>query len=169
MEVSEARRLRALEDENPRLKKLVADQALERSTHKNCDTHGRQQVAGHVCEVLRVSERRACRVLGQHRSTQRRASTRVGRAELRKAIVDVAYEQPRYRYRRVHFVVRRLYALAGLSFRKRRRKRLKVVVRRHRVSASRPNERWSMDFVHDQLADGWRLPIFAAVDGFARR
>ncbi len=141
----------------------------------------RRQAVGHVCQVLKVSERRACRVLGQHRSTQRRKGTRAEVPGLRQAIVDVAYELPRYGYRRVHFVVqqrgfavgqrrvRRVYALAGLSVRRRRRKRLKVVVRRPRVAATQPNERWSMDFVHDQLADGRRVRIFAAVDDFTRQ
>ena len=78
--------------------------------------------------------------------------------------------RPRFGYERIHIVlrregwqvnhkrVRRLYRLEGLQvrMRKRRRKRLSL----HRGPAPRPtaaSERWSMDFVHDQLANGRRF------------
>lgn len=127
-----------------------------------------------------MSERRACRVVGQQRSTQRYRARRVELEGLRRAIREVAYEHPRYGYRRVHWQVcgrgfkvgqrmlRRVYAEEGLGVRRRRRRRLKPVARHPMTLPSRPNERWSMDFVHDQLANGRCFRIFAVVDDFTR-
>jgi putative transposase len=53
--------------------------------------------------------------------------------------------------------------------RRRRRKRLKVVVRRPMTVPTAPNQRWSMDFVHDQLGDGRRFRVFTVVDDFTRK
>ena len=77
MEVNEARRLKELEQQNGRLKRLVADQALDLSINKEVlpgkllSPTRRREAVTHVCEALAVSERRACRVLGQVRRTQR--------------------------------------------------------------------------------------------------
>ena len=57
--------------------------------------------------ALKVSERRACRVLGQPRSTQRRTLVvRDDEDELTRAIVDLASEYGRYGYRRVTALLR---------------------------------------------------------------
>jgi putative transposase len=60
-----------------------------------------------VREAFRVSERRACRVLGQHRSTQRKLP--VGRADEERLIADMielAREYGRYGYRRIAALLR---------------------------------------------------------------
>jgi putative transposase len=127
-----------------------------------------------------VSERRACRVVGQSRGALRYRRRRPDQHELRETIREIAHEQPRYGYRRVHWAVlqkglaigqrqlRRIYAEEGLNVRRRRRRRLKPVARRPMVPPTRPAQRWSIDFVHDQLADGRRFRVFAAVDDFTR-
>ena len=61
----------------------------------------------------------------------------------------------------------RLYTEAGLQLRTKKHKK------QHRPSVpmivpTRANERWSMDFVHDQLADGRRFRIFDVVDDYSR-
>ena len=77
MQVDQARRLKDLEQENNRLKKLVADLSLDNSILKEggkgklLSPSKRRRAVEHVCYQLSVSERRACRVLGQTRSTQR--------------------------------------------------------------------------------------------------
>lgn len=67
-----------------------------------------------------------------------------------------------------HKRVHRLYGLEGLQLRLvRRRKRLRAV-RAIRSAATEPNERWSMDFVHDQLADGRRFRALTVGANFRR-
>jgi putative transposase len=66
-----------------------------------------------------------------------------------------------------HKRVYRLYRLDGLALRRKKRKR----VSRQRVPMplpTRPNERWSMDFLSDQLADGRRIRVFGVIDEYSR-
>jgi len=96
-------------------------------------------------------------------------------------IREIAMSRPRFGYQRIHVVLRRegwpinrkrvhrLYCLEGLQVRMRvrRRKRLSL----HRGPAPRPlaaGERWSMDFVHDQLADGRSFRVLTVVDNWSR-
>jgi putative transposase len=64
--------------------------------------------------------------------------------------------------------VRRIYRLEGLHVRKRRKRRMKLIARVPRTTASRVNERWSLDFVHDQLASGRSLRVLTVIDDFSR-
>ena len=99
---------------------------------------------------------------------------------LRIRLRDLAAARVRYGYRRLHLLLRRegweinakrvyrLYKIEGLSLRlkksKKRVSRLRVVP----LPAKRPNQRWSMDFMSDRLADGRRFRIFTLVDNFSR-
>lgn len=134
-----------------------------------------------LIDERQATERRACRLLGLSRATWRYRSQRVEPVGLREAIREIAYRWPRYGYRMVHWFarhqqgfevgqrrVRRIYRQEGLSVRKRRCRRLKPVARVPRTIPTRPNERWSIDFVHDQLADGRTIRVLTAVDDFSR-
>ena len=126
-----------------------------------------------------ISERRACRFTGFSRSSQRYATQRAGDDALRERLQTLAVLRPRWGYRRLYRLLRReglrvnrkrvqrVYAEAGLSVRRRPRKRVAV----ERVPRSMPvttNIRWSMDFVSDALADGRRFRAFSVVDDFSR-
>lgn len=140
----------------------------------------RKRAVHWVVREFGVSERHACRLFGLHRSTKRYVSQRTEPPELRPALREVAYAHPRYGYRRVHWLlerqgfavgqrrVRRIYREEGLAVRRRKRKRFKRIVREPATLPSRPNERWSMDFVHDQFENGRCYRVFAAVDDFTR-
>jgi putative transposase len=140
----------------------------------------RRAAARYLTETFGASERRACRVIGCPRTTLRRTLVRRADPQLLERLRSVAYERPRFGYRRVHVMlrregfssglrhVRRLYKEEGLAVRRRKRKQRAVIIRRPRVSPMRPNERWSMDFVSDQVADGRRFRTFNVVDDFTR-
>lgn len=127
-----------------------------------------------------VSERRACQVVGCARATKRYVSRMPPQLELVESMRAVAAERPRFGYRRVHVMlvrqgfrvgqrrVRRLYRLDGLAVRRRKRNRRGVVTRVPLLLPMLPNERWSMDFVADQLANGRRIRTFNVVDDFSR-
>jgi putative transposase len=100
---------------------------------------------------------------------------------LRIRLRDLAAVRVRYGYRRLHVLLRRegyrvnlklvyrLYCEEGLTMRaKRPRRHRSGLVRKERQSASQPNERWSMDFMAEQLFDGRRLRILTLVDNFSR-
>jgi putative transposase len=65
-------------------------------------------------------------------------------------------------------LVYRLYKTAGLSVRRRSRRKLRASRPLPPVTLTRPNERWSMDFVHDYLTDGRRLRTLNIIDAFTR-
>jgi len=127
----------------------------------------------------RYSERRACRLLRFSRSAA--WSPLKGRDDtaLRSRLKQLAEHYPRYGYPTLHDMLRteglvinpkrtyRVYREEGLQVRTKRRKRLI----RPRVPLSVPcavNERWSVDFVSDQLANGRRFRVFNVVDDFSR-
>ena len=67
MDVSDAKRLKALEEENAKLKKLLAEEMMDNATLKDVKKvvtpAARRQAVAHVCEAHDVSERRACTAL----------------------------------------------------------------------------------------------------------
>jgi putative transposase len=126
------------------------------------------------------TERRACALAGLHRSTCRYRRRRPDQADLVVRLHELASERPRFGYRRLHALLRRegrsanrklvyrLYKTAGLSVRRRSRRKLRASRPLPPIALTRPNERWSMDFVHDYLTDGRRLRTLNIVDAFTR-
>ena len=133
---------------------------------------------------LGVSERWACRVVGQHRSTQRHEPKRADDdAALRAALRRFSKERPRWGYRRAHHRLRedgwevnrkrvqRLWREEGLRVPQRKRKRRRLgdsTVPAARLRAERPNHVWAFDFQFDQTADGRALKLLNVVDEFTR-
>lgn len=62
----------------------------------------------------------------------------------------------------------RIYKAAGLAVERRKRRKLRAARPAPPVEVVRPNRRWSMDFVHDYLADGRRLRTFNVAVAFKR-
>lgn len=63
----------------------------------------------------------------------------------------------------------RLYTEEGLTVRKQRSRRRAVVVRAAPPVLALPNQRWSLDFVHDQMASGRRFQVLNIVDNVTRK
>lgn len=61
----------------------------------------------------------------------------------------------------------RVYRAAGLSVRRKKRKRL-MRVGQPLFTALRPNQQWAIDFVHDRMANGRMLRVLSIVDTFTR-
>jgi len=91
-----------------------------------------------------------------------------------------AAARPRFGYRRIHVLLRRegelvnhkrvyrLYRDLGLLVRRRRRKRVSQLVRHPKPVPEKANDRWSMDFTRDTLADGRPFRTLNLVDDFSR-
>ena len=137
-----------------------------------------------LCDRLGVSERWACRVVGQHRSTQRREPIVAGdERPLRAALREVAARRPRWGYRRAHAQlvdegwivnrkrVQRLWREEGLRVPPRRRKRQRLgesTVPADRLRAQRPGHVWAIDFQFDQAVNGRVIKLLNIVDEFTR-
>lgn len=140
----------------------------------------RREAVAHVCATHDVSERRACSALSIDRSSVRYRRRRPDDATLRERIRALAAERRRFGYRRLHFLLaregyamnqkrfRRLYREEGLAVRKRGGRKRALGMRAPLLLPSRPNERWSLDFVSDSFTDGRRFRILAVVDDYTR-
>ncbi|WP_425387998.1 IS3 family transposase [Azospirillum halopraeferens] len=186
LEVSEARRLKALEDENAHLKKLLAEAMLDNAILK--DVAGKKMVTpaavrsavAHVRANHGVSERRACLVLGADRSTVRYRSRRPDDAVLRERLRELSRQRRRFGYRRLHLLLAReghalnqkklgrLYREEKLQVRRRCGRKRALGTRAQLALPQGPNRRWSLDFVADSFSDGRRFRILVVVDDFTR-
>jgi len=133
---------------------------------------------------LGLSERRACQITGQHRSTQRhRAAVAEDDAALRARLREISRQRPRWGYRRAHALLRehgwelnikrtrRVWREEGLRVPRKRRKRQRLgdsTVPASRLRAERPDHVWALDFQWDQTADGHNLKLLHVVDEFTR-
>lgn len=127
-----------------------------------------------------MSERRACAVLAVDRKMIRYRSRRPSDTALRTRLRDLALERRRFGYRRLFILLRRegelsslnrihrLYKEEGLAVRRRKSRRKAIGTRAPILVAAKPNARWSLDFVHDQMANGRRFRILNIVDDVTR-
>ncbi|MBY2916958.1 IS3 family transposase [Rhizobium leguminosarum] len=186
MEVSEAKRLRTLEDENTKLKRLLADAMLDNAALK--DLFGKEVVTpaakrkavAHLMGHHEMSERRACKAIGFCRMTVRYETRRDDDHELRERMKALAHERRRFGYRRIHVLLRReghlvnhkrlfrLYREEKLTVRKRGGRKRAIGTRAPMLVPMVANDRWSLDLVSDQFTDGRRLPILTVVDDCTR-
>jgi putative transposase len=128
-----------------------------------------------------VSCVRACHLAQFSRAAWYRPSRRDDQAALRSRIRELAHARPRFGFNRIWVLlrregwpvnkkrVRRLYRLDGLQLRMRVRRRKHIAL--HRGPAPTPigrTERWSMDFVHDGLADGRPFRVLTTIDHWSR-
>lgn len=131
-----------------------------------------------------VSERLACRVLGQHRSTQRKIPTgRSDDAALTSDIIALATEYGRYGYRRITALlwaagwvvnvkrVERIWRQEGLKVPHRQPRRGRLWLNDGsciRLRPERPNHVWSYDFVEGRTHDGRKCRMLNVIDEFTR-
>lgn len=124
------------------------------------------------------SERRACQLIGLAVSTYRHQPKRVDET-LHERLITLAREKPRYGYRRLHVLllrdgitvnhkrVWRVYREAGLTVKRRKRKRL-VRIGKPQQAVAAANEEWALDFISDKLATGRSVRVLSVVDAFTR-
>ena len=140
----------------------------------------RRQAVAHLCASYEVSQRRACQAIGADRTSMRYRSIRPDDAALRARLRELASQRRRFGYRRLqillrregtrvnHKKLRRLYREERLQVRRRSGRKRALGTRAPMAIPQGPNQRWSMDFVSDQLSDGRRFRIMTLVDDFTR-
>ncbi|MBR1294612.1 MULTISPECIES: IS3 family transposase [Bradyrhizobium] len=186
MEVSEAKRLKTLEDENTRLKRLLADSMLDNAALKDplgkevVTPAAKRKAVAHLVAAHGMSERRACKAIGCCRMTMRYRTTRADEAGVRQRMKAIAQERRRFGYRRLHVLLKRegylinhkklfrLYREERLAVRRRGGRKRAIGTRAPMMVPMAPNDRWSLDFVSDQLTDGRRFRILTVVDDCTR-
>jgi putative transposase len=138
----------------------------------------------HLQRVLGLSQRLACRIVGQHRSTQRHQLVEPDRDRaLRAELRQLSRAHPRWGYRRAHAQLRqqdwrvnrkaiqRLWREEGLQVPGCRRKRRRLgtsTTPADRLAAEHPDHVWALDYQFDQTEDGRRLKLLNVVDEHTR-
>jgi putative transposase len=186
LEVSDAKRLRALEEENGRLKRLLADTMLDNAGLKDLlskNGSARRKAGGGRASPDDMGDERAagvCCLIGADRTSIRYRSCRDDDGDLRSRLCELAQQRRRFGYRRLHILLRRdgitinrkktqrLYREEGLTVRRRKGRKRAVGARAPAPVIALPNQRWSLDFVHDQLATGRRFRVLNIVDDVTR-
>jgi putative transposase len=140
----------------------------------------KREAVAHLRNVLQMSERRACTLISADRKMIRYRSRRPAEIELRTRLRDLANQRRRFGYRRLFILLReqgepsgvnriyRLYREEGLTVRKRKARRRAIGTRTPILVEAKVNARWSLDFVHDQFAQGRRFRILNIVDDVTR-
>jgi len=140
----------------------------------------KREAVAHLRIAFKMSERRACRIIGCVRMSVRYRTRRPSDTELRERLRKLANERRRFGYRRLQVLLRRegrivnhkrlfrLYREERLSVRRRGGRKRALGTRAPLAVPRAPNERWSLDFVSDQFRDGRRLRILAVVDDCTR-
>ena len=137
-----------------------------------------------VCNLLRISQRRACKIIGQARSTQRRShNASVEEERLTTDIISLAAKYGRYGYRRItallnqegwrvnHKRVERIWRREGLKVPQKQPKRGRLWLNDGSCIRLRPMHKdhvWSYDFVKTRTADGRAFRILTIIDEFTR-
>ena len=140
----------------------------------------KREAAAHLQKAFDVSERRACSVLEADRTSVRYRSLRPDDTSLRVRLRELAAIRRRFGYRRLHVLLtreglamnhkklRRLYREERLQVRRRSGRKRALGTRAPMAVPQGPNQRWSLDFLSDQLSDGRKFRILAVVDDFTR-
>ena len=140
----------------------------------------KREAVAHLRIALGVSERRACSMIDCVRMTVRYRSRRTDDTALRERLRALAQERRRFGYRRLHVLLRRegqvvnhkrlyrLYREERLMVRKRGGRKRAIGMRAPLATPLGPNERWSLDFLSDQMTSGQRFRILAVVDDCTR-
>ena len=190
LQIEQAKRLKDLERENARLRRLVADLSLEKQILKDVASgklvspERRRQAVSRIREKYGLSERHACRIVSQPRGTQRYVPTlRADEDALTQAIVALASQYGRYGYRRITALlqrigwkvgrdrVQRIWRREGLKVPKKHKPRARLWLNDGsciRLRPERANHVWSFDFVEGQTHDGRSLRIMTLIDEYTR-
>ena len=139
----------------------------------------RRTLVAYLRQQYSMSLRRACRLVRLSRKAVNYQPKPRHDDALRDRMRELAEQYPRYGYLLLHAMLKaeglvvnrkrtyRIYTELGLQVRTKRRKKL-VRPRVPMVAPTRVNERWSLDFVQDQLANGRRIRVLNIVDDYSR-
>ncbi|NOD85543.1 IS3 family transposase [Ruegeria sp. HKCCD6119] len=190
MGTDQLKELKRLQKENERLRRAVSDLTLDKlilteaANGKLLSPARRRACINHVRHKLRVSERRACRVLKQHRSTQRKLPK--GRADEKRLVADMielTRQYGRYGYRRIAALLRdagwqvndkrveRLWRREGLKVPMKQPKKGRLWLNDGSCVRLRPEHRnhvWSYDFVHCRTDEGKAFRTLNVIDEYSR-
>jgi putative transposase len=139
----------------------------------------RKPIAQHLISHFKLSERVACKLVGLSRTALRYEPKSREDSVVRARLKTLATDYPTYGYLLLHGLLKaeglvinkkqtyRLYSEESLQVRTKKRKKL-IRPRQPMEIPTTINQRWSMDFVSDQLSNGRRFRVLNIVDDYSR-
>ncbi|RMF48255.1 MAG: IS3 family transposase [Anaerolineae bacterium] len=188
MDVSMMKRLKELEEENARLKKMYAEERLKAELRKDAlegkvvrPSH-RREMARRAVKEKSISIRLACEVFGISETCYRyKARLSEENARIARWLIRLTREEPNWGFGLCFFHLRnvrgfkwnhkrvyRIYRELELNMRIKPRKRLKRERPEALAEPNRVNQIWSMDFMHHKLENGRKFRLFNVIDDFNR-
>lgn len=141
----------------------------------------KREVVAYFREAHKLSERRACQLIGQGLTTQRYNNVIQRDDELLKHLLDFfSRTHNRYGYRRLHICLKnaghkinhkkvyRLYKELDLKLTKKKSKKIKMQRKQEMPKIKSFNDQWSLDFVSDKLTDGRSIRFINIIDNYSR-
>jgi putative transposase len=140
----------------------------------------KKEVAGYLQAQHGLSQRRAARLVKSAPKVLRYRPKRLDDALVRTRLCELAEQRPRFGYRRLHVLLRRegmtlnhkkthrLYRAEKLHLRPKKRRRITCSTRVAPPAPTGPNQIWTMDFVHDNLACGRTFRALNIMDAWSR-
>ena len=140
----------------------------------------KREAVAYLRAAFGMGERQACRVIGADRTSIRYRSRRDDDGPVREKLRELAHQRRRFGYRWLHVLLRRdgitidrkkmqrLYREEGLTARRRRGRKRAVRTCALAPMPALPNQRWSLDVVHDQMAAVRRFRVLNIVDDVTR-
>lgn len=134
----------------------------------------------HIESNFGLSDRRACSIIGIHRSTMNYERRGADDTVIRERLKELAKKHRKYGCIRLHIKLRRegynvnhkkterIYREEKLQLRVRKKKKQTAVQRVKMEAATKRNERWSMDFIHDSLSNGRKFKNLTIVDDYTK-
>ena len=190
LKLDQAKRLKELERENAQAEAAGGGAVAGEADSEGCgggkllSPERRRCAVEHAREKYEVSERHACRLLGQWRGTQRYLPIqRIDEDALTRAIIALASEYGRYGYRRITVLLRkagwqvgkdrvqRIWRREGLKVPQKQRPRGRLWLNDGscvRLRPERANHVWSYDFVSAMTHDGRTLRLLTLIDEYTR-
>ncbi|MFZ9387272.1 MAG: IS3 family transposase [Chitinophagaceae bacterium] len=185
MEVSDVRKMKELEEENSKLKRIVANLTLENDAIKTVleKKLRRPDDKREAVELLvqeKLSVRRACKIVSLPRSVMNYQKVPRDDSSLIEALHHLVEKHPTigfwkcyYRLRRKgygcnHKRLYRVYTLLRLNVRRKARRRVPQRIKQPLLVPGSINEGWSMDFMCDSLVDGRRFRLLNIIDDYNR-
>ncbi|MEI8087453.1 MAG: IS3 family transposase [Paludibacter sp.] len=186
MDAQELKRIKELEAENAKLKRMYAELAILNEALKDvigkkavkpCE---RKEVAAYIIESHNISIRKACEIVKLPRSTfcykAKKKDDDTLIIELNMLVekhVSIGFWQSYYRIRKKGILVNhkklyRIYTSMRLNIRRRMRKRLPARVKQQLFQPTQINQVWSVDFMSDSLWNGRKIRLLNVIDDYNR-
>jgi putative transposase len=185
-EASDVKRLKELEEENERLKKMYANlslvhEALKDAVEKKALTpYDKSSLVNHMITEHKVSGRQAFMTVHISSSTQWYKKKRRKDELLITLLQELVEKYPAIEFWHCYFRIRRMsyqwnhkrlyrvYTALKLNIRRRRKKRLPARIKQALFKPDQPNTVLSVDFMADSLWNGRTFQLLNIVDDFNR-